>query len=57
MTAAPPDLIVTAPNGVAWRRLSGGTSTGAQFLAALAIWADPGGRIAREWNWWQDGRR
>lgn len=57
MTAASLDLIVTAPNGVAWRRLPGGTSTRAEFLAALAIWTDSGGRIAREWNWWQDGRR
>lgn len=57
MTASSPDLIVTTANGVAWRRLPGGTSSAAEFLAALAMWTDSGGRIAREWSWWQDGRR
>lgn len=51
------DLIVTAPNGVAWKRLPGATSSGPQFLTALATLTDASGRIAREWNWWQDGRR
>jgi hypothetical protein len=57
MTASSPDLIVTAPNGVAWKRLRDGASSATEFLAALATWTDSGGRIAREWNWWQDGRR
>ncbi len=57
MTAPSRDLIVTAPNGVTWRRRPGGTSSGAEFLATLATPADSGGRIAREWNWWQDGRQ
>jgi hypothetical protein len=52
-----PDLIVTAPNGIAWKRRPSGTSSGPEFLAALATLTDYGGRIAREWNWWQDGRR
>jgi hypothetical protein len=51
------NLIVTAPNGIAWKRLPGGTSSGPEFLAALATLTDTGGRIARQWNWWQDGRK
>jgi hypothetical protein len=57
MSGPSPDLIVTAPNGTAWKRLPGGTSSGPEFLAVLAIFADTGGRIAREWNWWQDGQQ
>src|SRR5580704_14932704 len=57
MSGPAPDLIVTAPNGIAWKRLPGGTCSGPEFLAALAIFTDTGGRIAREWNWWQDGRQ
>jgi hypothetical protein len=57
MSGPAPDLIVTAPNGIAWKRLPGGTSSGPEFLAALTTLTDTGGRIAREWNWWQDGRR
>ncbi len=44
MTASSPDLIVTAANGVAWRRLPGGTSSAAEFLTALAMWTDSGGK-------------
>jgi hypothetical protein len=57
MTAPSHDLIVTAPNGVAWKRRPDGTGSEAEFLAALSALADSDGRIAREWNWWQDGRR
>ena len=56
MTNALATLIVTAPNGVTWRQRPGGTSLGAEFLTALATMADSRGRVAREWNWWQDGR-
>jgi hypothetical protein len=44
MTASSPDLIVTAANGVAWRRLPGGTSSAAELLTALAMWTDSGGK-------------
>jgi hypothetical protein len=57
MSRNAPDLIVTAPNGIAWKRRPGGTSSGPEFLAALAVLTDYGGRIAREWSWWQEGRR
>ena len=57
MSRNAPDLIVTAPNGIAWKRCPSGTSSGPEFLAALAMLTDGGGRIAREWNWWQEGRR
>jgi hypothetical protein len=57
MSGPAPDLVVTAPNGIAWKRLPGGTSSEPEFLAALAIFTGTGGRIARECNWWQDGRR
>ena len=50
------DLLVTAPNGVAWRRQPGGSSSAEEFLAALAVLTDSGGRIAREWDWWKEGR-
>jgi hypothetical protein len=57
MSGPAPDLIVTAPNGITWKRRSGGVNSGPEFLAALATLTDTGGRIAREWNWWQEGRR
>ncbi len=57
MTAPATELFATAPNGVAWKRGPGGTSSAPEFLAAPATLTDSGGRIAREWNWWQDGRR
>jgi hypothetical protein len=57
MTPSAPDLIVTAPNGVSWKRRPGGTSSGPEFLAAQATMTDSGGRIIREWNWWQVGQQ
>ncbi|MEH1129428.1 hypothetical protein [Micromonospora sp. CPCC 206061] len=48
---------VTASNGVTWTRRPGMTSTAEQLLQALSdltgIYSDP----ARQWNWWQEGRR
>jgi hypothetical protein len=57
-TSAPtPDLIVTAPNGVAWKRNPGAASSRPDFLAALeAVTAGSVAAAAREWNWWQEGR-
>ena len=46
------DLIVTAPNGVRWRRDPGGTSAPAELFAVL------GSRYldaSRDWNLWQPG--
>lgn len=54
MTASPAELVVTAPNGVKWKRLPGGTSSAGEFLAVLASLR--GGRVARNWNLWQEGR-
>jgi hypothetical protein len=51
MSGYAPGRIVTTPNGVAWKRRPGGTNSGPEFLAALAVLADSGGRVAREWNW------
>jgi hypothetical protein len=56
MNPPEPDLIVTAPNGVSWRREAGGSSSAEEFLAALEVMTDSAGRVAREWNWWQEGR-
>lgn len=50
------DLLVTAPNGVAWRRRPGGTASTAEFLGALEALTGSPGRVGREWNWWQEGR-
>jgi hypothetical protein len=50
------DLLVTAPNGVAWRRRPGGTTSAAEFLGALEALAGSLSRVGREWNWWQEGR-
>jgi hypothetical protein len=47
-------MVVTAPNGVKWKRLPGGTSSAGEFLAVLASLR--GGRVARNWNLWQEGR-
>jgi hypothetical protein len=48
---------VTAPNGVTWTRRPGAASTAEQLLQALSdltgIYSDP----ARQWSWWQEGRR
>lgn len=48
--------MVTAPNGVAWKRHEGCTSSASEFLAAL----DESSRfwdVGHQWNWWQEGRR
>lgn len=49
------DLVITAPNGVAWKRKPGSTSTGAEFLAALdgICGIDD---VQHQWDWWQEGR-
>jgi hypothetical protein len=57
MNPPEPDLIVTAPNGVSWKREAGGSSSAEEFLAALEVMTDSAGRIAREWNLWQEGRQ
>ena len=48
-------LIVTAPNGVAWRRRPGGTTGGAELLTALQslVGFDD---VERQWNVWQEGQ-
>jgi hypothetical protein len=51
-----PDLIVTAPNGVAWKRQPAGSSSAEEFLTALEVLADSASRVTREWNWWEEGR-
>ena len=53
MTASPAEVIVTAANGVRWRRLPGSTSSAEEFLAVLASLG--GDRIAREWSLWREG--
>jgi hypothetical protein len=55
MNPPEPDLTVTAPNGVSWKRQAGGSSSAEEFLAALEVMTDSAGRIAREWNLWQEG--
>jgi hypothetical protein len=47
----------TAPNGVTWTRRPGATSTGPELLEALADLHGMYGDVARQWNWWQEGRR
>jgi hypothetical protein len=43
-------MIVTAADGIKWRRLPAGTSSAEEFLAVLAgLGSD---RIAREWSLW-----
>ncbi|WP_147268322.1 hypothetical protein [Spongiactinospora rosea] len=50
-----PELIITAPNGVVWKRLPGGTTSGTDFLAALEMLVSLSD-VSRQWNWWQEGR-
>ncbi|WUI01561.1 hypothetical protein OHR68_06995 [Spirillospora sp. NBC_00431] len=50
------DLIVTAPNGVTWKRLPGATTGGTEFLAALKSLAGFDD-VARQWNVWEEGQR
>ena len=49
----PAEMIVTAANGVRWRRLPGSTSSAEELLAALEGLG--GDRIAREWSLWREG--
>jgi hypothetical protein len=49
----PAEVIVTAANGVRWRRLPGSTSSAEELLAVLAGLG--GDRIAREWSLWREG--
>jgi hypothetical protein len=53
VAVSPAEMIVTAANGVRWRRLPGGTSSSEEFLAVLAGLG--GDRIAREWSLWREG--
>jgi hypothetical protein len=53
VAVSPAEMIVTAANGVRWRRLPGRTSSAEDLLAVLA--ALGGDRIAREWSLWRDG--
>src|SRR5579872_1693904 len=57
MNPSAPGPIVTAPNGVSWKRRAGGSSSAEEFLAALEVMTDSAGRIVREWNLWQEGRQ
>src|ERR1700690_2208983 len=47
------EMIVTAANGVRWRRLPGRTSPAGESRAVLASQGDD--RIVREWNLWREG--
>lgn len=55
-TDAAASLVVTAPNGVAWKRHAGCASSATDFLAALdelsRFW-----HVDHQWDWWQEGRR
>jgi hypothetical protein len=53
VAVSPEGMIVTAADGVRWRRIPGGTSSAGEFLAVLA--ALDGDRIAREWSLWREG--
>jgi hypothetical protein len=53
VVAVPGELVVTAPNGVKWKRRPGSTCSAADLLAALKALDDD--RIAREWNLWREG--
>lgn len=48
------DLIVTATNGVRWKRDPGATSTPAQLFAAMQLLTADWHQ--RQWNWWRDGQ-
>jgi hypothetical protein len=53
VAASPPEMIVTAENGVRWRRLPGSTISAEELLAVLeGLECD---RIAREWSLWREG--
>jgi hypothetical protein len=53
VAVSPAEMIVTAANGVRWRRLPGSTSSAEEFLAVLEGLG--GDRIAREWSLWREG--
>jgi hypothetical protein len=53
VAASPAEMIITAANGVRWRRLSSSTSSAEELLAALEGLG--GDRIAREWSLWREG--
>ena len=53
VAVSPAEMIVTAANGVRWRRLPGSTSSAGEFLAVLP--GRGGDRIAREWSLWREG--
>ena len=53
VAASPAEMIVTAANGVRWRRLPGRTSSAEELLAVLAGLG--GDRIGRERSLWRDG--
>lgn len=53
MAVSPAEMIVTAADGVRWRRLPGSTSSAEELLAVLAGLG--GDRIAREWSLWGEG--
>lgn len=53
VAVSPAEVIVTAENGVRWRRLPGSTSSAEEFLAVLAGLG--GNRVAREWSLWREG--
>jgi hypothetical protein len=50
----PGGLIVTAPNGVRWRRSPGGSSTPAELFAAMELLTTDWHQ--RQWNWWRQGQ-
>ncbi|MEV6873973.1 hypothetical protein [Amycolatopsis sp. NPDC051128] len=47
---------VTAPNGVAWTRQPGGTSSGTQLLEALSVFTRMNTDVELLWNWWEEDR-
>ncbi len=50
----PGDLIVTAPNGVRWKRDPRATSTPAELFAAIDLLTTDWHK--RQWNWWRRGQ-
>jgi hypothetical protein len=49
----PGELIVTATNGVRWKRDPGAASTPAQLFAAMQLLTADWHQ--RQWNFWRDG--
>jgi hypothetical protein len=48
------DLIVTATNGVRWKRDHAASSTPAQLFAAMELLTTDWHQ--RQWNWWGEGQ-